>query len=52
MVKKVVIEILLVEESVEAMNRNIESEILKELSKNIHVIPWAAKIEKVAVKEG
>jgi hypothetical protein len=49
MVKKAVIEVLLVEESAEKMNEEIEKEIFEELSKNLQVIPWAAKIEKVTV---
>jgi hypothetical protein len=49
MVKKAVIEVLLVEESAERMNEEVEREIFEELSKNLHVIPWAAKSEKVTV---
>lgn len=48
-IRKAVIEVLLVEESVERMNKEIEKEIFEELSKNMHVIPWAAKIKKVTV---
>jgi len=50
MVKKAVIEVLLVEESAERTNKEIQSDIFGELSKNLHVIPWAAKIKKVTVK--
>jgi len=49
MIKKAVIEVSLVEESVEKADEEIEKEIFEELSKNLHVIPWAAKIEKVKV---
>jgi len=49
MVKKAVIEVLLVEESAERMNEEVEREIFEELSKNLHAIPWAAKLEKVTV---
>jgi hypothetical protein len=47
--KKAVIEVLLVEESTEKTNTEIEKEIREELSENLHVIPWAAKIEKTTV---
>jgi hypothetical protein len=50
MVKKAVIEISLVEESTERPNEEIEKEIRQELSENLHVIPWAASIEKTTVK--
>jgi hypothetical protein len=50
MVKKAVIEVLLVDESVQATNRQIEKEIHEQLSRNLHAIPWAAKLEKVTVK--
>ncbi|MCL6577755.1 MAG: hypothetical protein K6T73_00005 [Candidatus Bathyarchaeota archaeon] len=49
MTKKALIEILLVEESAEKANKEIEKEIRDELSENTHVIPWAAKIEKMQV---
>jgi hypothetical protein len=52
MVKKAVIEVLLVEESAERTNGEIEKEIREELSENLHVIPWAAKIEKTTVMSG
>jgi hypothetical protein len=51
MVKKAVIEVLLGDESVQATNKEIESEIHEQLSQNLHVIPWAAKLEKVTVKD-
>lgn len=50
MVKKAMIEVLLVEESDEKTNREIEKEILEELTENMHTIPWAAKIEKTTVR--
>lgn len=52
MVKRVVIEVLLVDESGKRLDEEIKEEILEELSKNLHVIPWAAKIEKVTVTNG
>jgi hypothetical protein len=51
MVKKAIIEITLVEESAEKTNEEIGNEISKELSENLHVIPWAAEIEKMTIKE-
>lgn len=50
MVKKALIEVALVEESTDRTNKEIEKEILEELSENQHAIPWAAKIEKISVK--
>ncbi len=50
MVKKAVIEIVLVEESMERENEEIKKEILEELSENLHSIPWAEKIEKMTVR--
>lgn len=52
MVKKAVIEVLLVDESAKRLDGEIREEIFEELSKNLHVIPWAAKIEKVVVTNG
>jgi len=49
MVRKAVVEVLLVDETVERLDEEIEEEIFEELSKNLHVIPWAAKKEKVMV---
>lgn len=49
MVKKAVIEVSLVEESVEKTNKEIEEDIREELSENLHAIPWAARIEKMAI---
>jgi hypothetical protein len=51
MVKKAIIEITLVEESTQKTNKEIGREISKELSENLHVIPWAAEIEKMTIKE-
>jgi hypothetical protein len=48
-VKRAVIQVLLVDESTERMNKEIEDEIIEELSRNLHLIPWAAEIEKVRV---
>jgi hypothetical protein len=50
MVKKAMIEVSLVEESNEKANEEIEKEIRDELSDNLHLIPWAAKVEKTTVK--
>ena len=47
--KKAVIEVLLVEESAKRNNKEIEKEICDELSENLHIIPWAAKIERMTV---
>jgi hypothetical protein len=47
-VKKAVIEVLLVEESVCEANEEIEDEVLEELLK-LSRDPWAAKIEKVTI---
>ena len=49
MVKKAVIKILLVNESTERTNKEIEREIFEEVSENLRMIPWAAKTEKVTV---
>jgi len=51
MSKKLVIELMLVDESVEEANKEIEKEIYETLSENPHVIPWAAKVEKIAITE-
>jgi hypothetical protein len=51
MVKKAIIEITLVEESTQKTNKEIGREISKELSENLHVIPWAAEIKKMTIKE-
>jgi len=49
--KKAIIEIVLVEESSEKPNKEIWKEISEELSENLYVIPWAAKIEKMTITE-
>jgi len=49
MAKKAVIEVSLVRESDERVNKEIEREIFEELSENLQAIPWAAKTEKVTV---
>jgi len=51
MVKRAIIEVELVEESAEKSNEEIEEEILRELSENIHVIPWAKTMKRVVVEE-
>jgi hypothetical protein len=51
MIKKAIIEVVLVEESSEKTNKEIEREISAELSENLHAIPWAAKLEKANVTE-
>jgi hypothetical protein len=50
-VKKVTLEVILVEESSKKPNNEIEKEISSELSENLHVIPWAAKLEKMTITE-
>jgi len=49
--KKAFITILLVKESEEKPNKEIEKEIFESLSKDLPRIPWLAKVEKVTVKE-
>lgn len=51
MVKKAIIEVILVEESAEKTNKEICKEISEELSENLYSIPWAAKIEKMTIEE-
>lgn len=48
--KKVVIEISLLEESVEVANEDITKEILDALSEET-TIPWMKRVEKVAIVE-
>lgn len=52
MVRKVVIEAVLVPESAGKNPREIEREILMEIRYSALVIPWCDKIEKVVVVEG
>lgn len=49
--KKAFITILLVKESEEKSNEEIEKEIFESLSKGLPRIPWLAKVEKVVVRE-
>jgi len=49
MVRKVVIEAALVEESLSKQSKEIEQEILKEIRHGSLVIPWCSKVEKVSV---
>ncbi len=49
MVKKLIIEILLVPESLDKKCNEIESEILKEFNEGFLRIPWGHKTEKVRV---
>ena len=51
MIKKAVIVISLVEESIEKANEKIEKDILEELSKDFPMIPWFRNVEKVTVTE-
>jgi len=51
MVKKAIIIISLVEESAETSNKEIEKDILNELSKEPTRIPWLKEVEKVTVTE-
>ncbi len=50
-VKKAVIVVRLVEESLEKENSEIEKEIIRVLMDDPSVIPWCAGIEKVTVTE-
>ncbi|MFQ6086557.1 MAG: hypothetical protein ACE5OV_00895 [Candidatus Bathyarchaeia archaeon] len=50
-VKKAVIVVRLVEESLEKENSEIEKEITQELTGDLPVIPWFESIEKVTVTE-
>jgi hypothetical protein len=49
MAKKATIVILLVDESCEETNEQIQKEIFQELSKGWTTIPWCKKVEKVTV---
>jgi hypothetical protein len=49
MTKKLIIEILLVPESLEKKPDDIESEILKEFDEGFLRIPWSYEIEKIRV---
>jgi len=51
MVKRVILLVRLVEESVRKANEEIEREIFEELCDDLPKIPWFEKIEKVAVSE-
>jgi len=51
MVKKAVIVISLVRESIGKTIEEIEKDILKELSEHPAKIPWMKKVEKVTVTE-
>lgn len=51
MVKKAIIVISLVKESLEKANEEIEKEISRELSQGLPKIPWFKEIEKVTVTE-
>ncbi len=50
MVKKAIIVISLVKESIEETNEEIEKEILSELSHHLR-IPWMAHVDSVKVTE-
>jgi len=49
MVKKVIIQILLVQESLDKPSGEIEDKILKEFQEGSLTIPWSAEIEKIKV---
>jgi hypothetical protein len=49
MVKRVIIEFSLVEESAEKTNKEIEYEILAHLREDETGIPWVKQVEKVTV---
>lgn len=50
MPKRALIVVYLVEESAEHSDEEIKQEIYSELSKEIHRIPWAKKIDRVTVE--
>jgi hypothetical protein len=47
--KKAIIEVQLIKEAAETPNRQLEQEIMDELSDELPKIPWQGKIEKVTV---
>lgn len=49
--KKVVIVVSLVEEAWEEADETIEKEIFEELSRDLPMVPWCRKVEKVEVVE-
>ena len=49
MKRKVIIEILLVQESLEQKSSKIEDEIVKEFNEGYLVIPWSLGIESIKV---
>jgi hypothetical protein len=49
--KKAVITILLVRESEEKSNEELEKEIFESFRKGLPMIPWFARVEKVKVME-
>jgi len=51
MVKKLIIEVILVPESLYKPSDEIKDEILKELHEGFPLIPWSYEIEKVSVVE-
>ena len=51
MVKKAVIVIVLVDESRERSNKELEREILEELVREPTGIPWMKDVEKVEVRD-
>jgi len=51
MVKRAVILVRLVKESVERADEDIEKEIFEELCEGLPKIPWSERVEKVTVIE-
>jgi hypothetical protein len=51
MVKKVIMKILLVPESVDKRSDEIAEDILKEFREGFLMIPWSREIEKIRVVE-
>ncbi|MEM3760245.1 MAG: hypothetical protein QXZ02_03930 [Candidatus Bathyarchaeia archaeon] len=49
--KKALITILLVKESEEKSNKELEKEIFESLRKSLPMIPWFASVEKVKIME-
>jgi len=51
MVKKVIIEIPLIPESLDKRSDEIEEEILKEIHEGFLRVPWGYEVEKIKVVE-
>jgi len=49
--KKAIIVVSLIDETVRKTNKEIEKEIMDELSRHPPLIPWLKKVEKVTIEE-